>query len=1067
MVESRIFTLMNPNPTVTSPCSTGTWSSVCRLFWSLFALASVALDGRAQAAGEATGEIQGTVTNAVSGSPLGRAKVTIRGTAQEALTDDDGRYYFKGAPSKDIALEVSYLGFVPQTLRVTVPTGGLVAQDFQLRREGTAGREVEGQTLTLAEFEVVAEQTMSGQAVAMNEQRHAANIKNVVSFDELGERGQENIGDYVRFLPGVTILDDGENPGRIALGGFPAEMSNIQIDGVDVAATGIGATSSRAAALQDVPILNIDRVEVSKVPTPDQPASGLGGSMNLIAKTGTGIKRPIGRYQVYMNFSNVDGLDFGGGSRQPHDRASPRHKEPSLNLSYAFPVGKKLSVNLGVSRSWRQRPTDDTPSEVAFWNLRNTYFTTNAPKDFALAITQWRQEASISRTENLQLGLDWRLSRNDTLSLQIQQRGVVDKKAQSFFTARVNANYDAIGTSDYTQSRGTTGRFEMGTLNPSNYDATTDTSLLSLRYQHRGPVWNIEGQASYSVADRERSSIGKGYFNGVLANALNVNIRGDGIGKGSSIGPETYTITRANGTLLDPYDANNYTLGTANEEYALYQTDLTSGRLNVSRAIGRNLSIKIGGAYNRLDKDDTRPVKNYTFVGRASGQTAVSLYDIVDESIDVKVNGNSVRWISPVKVYDLFVAHPEYFTLNTTYIQNRAQNSRRMLEDITAGYFRFDLRLLTGRLNFTGGARFEKTDLKGWSMKRDNFAIYQRDAAGNLLRNSAGALIPITNNTEQRLLLINQERGQFESQSYDGLYPSLNANFAFTDNLVARAAYARTIGRPDVQYVVAGITVPVPTDNNPTTARTIVVGNPGLEPWTADSFHLSLDSYHLKGGFGSVGVYHKKVSNFFAQRGQPTTAATLEAYGIPDGDIDLMLADNYVLRRWENVGDATLDGVELSYRQDLLFLPSWLQRMQAWVNYTHLKVGGPNAEDFVGFSPDSLTAGVNYIRPRFSVRLTAAYQAETKRAEVVVVPGTSTEGFIPLSTYEYQAAYTRYGLSAEYAVSKKFSLYMSWDDVLAKDRLVYRRAPDTPAFAQTYQRYVTPSYIVVGLKGTF
>jgi hypothetical protein len=72
-------------------------------------------------------------------------------------------------------------------------------------------------------------------------------------------------------------------------------------------------------------------------------------------------------------------------------------------------------------------------------------------------------------------------------------------------------------------------------------------------------VWNIDGQASYSVADRERSSLGKGYFNGVLANALNVNIRGDGIGKGSSIGPETYTITRANGTLLDPYDANNYT----------------------------------------------------------------------------------------------------------------------------------------------------------------------------------------------------------------------------------------------------------------------------------------------------------------------------------------------------------------------------------------------------------------------------------------------------------------------------------------------------------------------------
>jgi len=1013
------------------------------------------------------GAVQGTVSNAVSGSPLGRAKVAIRGTTEETLTDDDGRFYLRGAPAKDIELEVSYLGFGSQTSRVTVPPGGQVAQDFQLSRQGTDRRGAEGQTIVLEQFQVVAEQTMSGQAVAMNEQRHAANIKNVVSFDELGDRGQENIGDYVRFLPGVTILDDGTNPGRIALGGFPAEMSNIQIDGMDVPATGIGATSSRTAALQDVPILNIERVEVSKVPTPDLPAAGLGGSMNLIAKTGVGLKRPVGRYQVYMNFDNVDGLNFNGGSQQPHDRASPRYKEPSFSLSYAFPVGKTLSVSLGASRSWRQRPTEDTPSEVALWNLKKTYLATGAPKDLALAITQWRQEASISRTENLQLGLDWRLTTHDTLSLQVQERSVVEKKAQSFMTARVNAGYDAIGNADYTQSRGATGSFEMGTLNPSNFDATTDTSMRSLKYQHRGPAWNIDAQASYSAADRERSSVGKGYFNGVLASVLAANIRGDGIGKGASIGPETYTITRANGAPVDPFNANNYTLGTANEEYALYQTDLTAGRLNVSRAIGRNLTLKIGSSYNRLDKDDTRPVKNYTFVGRAAGQTAVSLYDLVDESIDVKVNGNPVRWISPVKTYNLFVKNPEYFTLNNTFIANRAQNSKRMLEDILAGYFRFDLRLLSGRLNVTSGARYERTDLKGWSNKRDNFAIYQRDAAGKLLLTSTGALIPVTNNADDRLRLINQERGNIESQGYGGLYPSLNANYAITDNLVARAAYARTLGRPDVQYVVAGVTVPVPTDTNATTADIIVVGNPGLEPWTADSFHLSLDSYHLKGGFGSIGAYQKRVSNFFAQRGRPATAATLEAYGIPEGDIAYMLADNWVVRRWENVGDATLNGLELSYRQDLLFMPSWLQLMQAWVNYTHLKVGGRNAADFVGFSPDTLTAGLNYIRPRFSVRLTAAYQAETKRAEVVVIPGTSAEGFIPQSTYEYQAAYTRYGISAEYALSKTFALYVNWDDVFAKDRLVYRRAPDTPAFAQNAQRYVSPSYIVIGVKGSF
>jgi TonB-dependent receptor len=833
-----------------------------------------------------------------------------------------------------------------------------------------------------------------------------------------------------------------------------------------VAGTGISAQSSRTVALQDVPIVNIERVEVSKVPTPDQPASGLGGSMNLVAKTGLGLKRPIGTYQVYMNFNNKDGLDLRGGTRQPVGRLSPEWKQPSFKMTYAFPVGKRLAISLGASRSWRQRPANNTPSEVAFWNLRDTYFGTDNPKDFALAITQWRQEASINSTENLQMSVDWKVADHDTLTFQIQHREVTDKTATSYFTSRINAGYDAIGDAHYTESRGNTGRFEMGSANPLNYDTNTVNTLMSLRYRHRGPVWQIDGHVSYSTADRERSSLGKGYFAGVLANASNVHIRGDGIGTGSSIGPESYVITRSNGTVLDPYDADNYALATATEEYGLYQTDLMGARLDASRPISRNLSIKVGGAFNRLDKDDIRPNKAYTFRGD-NNQTAVSLYDIVDESIEVQMNGNPVRWISPVKTYNLFVEHPDWFTLNSTAPQNQAQNSKRMVEDIAAGYLRFDLRLLANRLNIAAGVRYERTELKGWSLKRDTFAIYRRDENGNLLRNSAGALIPITNNTEERNRLIFQERANYETQGYDGLYPSLNANYAFNDNLILRTAYARTLGRPDVRYVVAGLTLPTPTDTNPTSARTIVVGNPGLEPWTADSFHLSLDSYHLKGGFGSIGIYRKNISNFFAQRGQPITEEKLREYGIPEGDIEYMLTDNYVLRRWENVGDATLDGFEMSYRQDLTFLPDWLQLTQAWVNYTRLKVRGENAEDFVGFSPESLSAGLNYIRPRFSIRLNCAYQAETKRAAVLVTPGTSVEGFIPESTYEYQAAHTRYGISAEYAVTKRFSFYMNWSDVFAKDRIVYRRAPNTPDFAQKYQRYVTPSYIVFGIKGRF
>ncbi|MBM3855445.1 MAG: hypothetical protein FJ399_20205, partial [Verrucomicrobia bacterium] len=485
---------------------------------------------------EPRGTVEGTVYNRSTGLPLSRAKVVLGEAAREVLTDDEGRFAFRGAPAKTLRLEVSYLGFVAQTVTAAVPPNGVVNRDVGLTREGTAGTGAEGETVVLEKFEVIADQTMSAQALAMNEQRHAANIKNVVAFDELGDRGYENIGNYVRFLPGIAIIEDGENPGKIALGGFPAEMSRLQLDGADLAGTGIGPESSRTLALQEVPMMNIERVEVSEVPTPDMPAAGLGGSLNLVTKSLLGLKRPTLSYQAYMNFNDRDGLTLSGGPRQPTPQLPPKRAEPSVNASLALPVGKRLAISLGVSRSWKQRPTDDTPSEVAFWNLKSTY-PTGLPKDIAFAIGQWRQEADITRTENYQLNADWRIARNDTLAVGLQRRVATSEKSTSYFTARINASYDAIGDANFTQSRGNTGTIEMGSNNPLNYESTTTNDQASVQYRHRGSAWRIDGQAAYSRSVRERSSLGKGYFAGTFARIVNLNMRGDGINDGNSILP--------------------------------------------------------------------------------------------------------------------------------------------------------------------------------------------------------------------------------------------------------------------------------------------------------------------------------------------------------------------------------------------------------------------------------------------------------------------------------------------------------------------------------------------------
>ena len=59
--------------------------------------------------------------------------------------------------------------------------------------------------MKLARFVVGESREMDGAAIAINEQRFAPNIRNVVSADEFGSVVEGNAGDFLKFLPGITV----------------------------------------------------------------------------------------------------------------------------------------------------------------------------------------------------------------------------------------------------------------------------------------------------------------------------------------------------------------------------------------------------------------------------------------------------------------------------------------------------------------------------------------------------------------------------------------------------------------------------------------------------------------------------------------------------------------------------------------------------------------------------------------------------------------------------------------------------------------------------------------------
>ena len=85
-------------------------------------------------------------------------------------------------------------------------------------------------SLSIAPVTVIEDREMGAQALALNEQRTAANIKNVVAFDqhEIGIDG--NVGDFLRYLPGVAVTYSGILPSDVSVRGMPGATTSFTVD---------------------------------------------------------------------------------------------------------------------------------------------------------------------------------------------------------------------------------------------------------------------------------------------------------------------------------------------------------------------------------------------------------------------------------------------------------------------------------------------------------------------------------------------------------------------------------------------------------------------------------------------------------------------------------------------------------------------------------------------------------------------------------------------------------------------------------------------------------------------
>jgi TonB-dependent receptor len=1016
-------------------------SSSTRLFAHVAALLLIVVP---VLAAEGTGSIEGRVSNAISGLGLENARVETA-TGQLVQTNAIGEFRLLGVPAGEVQLSVSFLGMQPSTRKLTLATGGRERLNIELQRIGTGD---DKDVIKLERFDVSASREMTAQAIALNEQRAAPNLKSVVALDQYGNQGDESIGEFMHFLPGVGVTADSDDgPIAVSLRGFPSNYSNISVNG---GSAGAGRNNSRSANLADVPFLNASRVEITKVPTPDMPASGLGGSINLVLKNGFELGKPAFNYRLTALTHSKNGTSFRWPKGQTKD-ISPSFTVPSASLSYQGAITPRVAVTAAISNTWRFKPAEDGDHSRDLqptWNRVTNVQTASA----------WQALPALYQTYNAQLGFDFKLTPKDILSIG----GQVKYHRFDLARSRLAVNYGAGATGDANHTQGAaTGVGSVGGAGSGWFSRFNEQLHLNLGYTHQGDVWKFEFNADYSDRAYFEDSSRNGYFDAVDVQITNLVIRGDDI---PLLGiPKRYTVRTRTGDPVDIFNGENYTINSVTDRHLVSRVELPSLRSSISRSFDVTfpLALKAGIAADQQRRD--RRLYNWSWNFRPNGATDAAqrragLFDVFDEEFlresAANIYGNRLREISHKKVYELYRKNPSWFVLDEAAAhQNLVTGSSEFKETITAAYLRADAKLLRNRLWLTAGVRFERTDVTGRGPLNDIARQYQRNSDGSIKRDAAGfPILKTTDNLELRKLRF-VERGASAESDYQNFYPSLNSSYRVGDAFVLRAAYARTIGRPNTSTVTPGTTITDPENPNPT----ITVNNPGLLPWTGDNYDLTLETYEVKGGSGSVGLFRKDIKDFFGGIRTAASDELLAKYSLAtDGTYQ-----GYQIATLANVGDARVTGYEMSYRQNLVFLPGILKSFQLYGNFTKITPQGNRSADFSGFIPKSMSAGVNFIRPNYFIKLSYIHQPSFKRASVAQ---STTE---LADTYQINPDYTRWGLNGEYSFSKRYTVFASASDLGRRTTGTLTAAPSTPRYATSVRNIVLGYYIVFGIKGTF
>jgi TonB-dependent receptor len=474
------------------------------------------------------------------------------------------------------------------------------------------------------------------------------------------------------------------------------------------------------------------------------------------------------------------------------------------------------------------------------------------------------------------------------------------------------------------------------------------------------------------------------------------------------------------------------------------------------------VTVKVGLDVRQQIRDNRAHNPTLTFVGPdgRAGTADDNARQILDADYARKTapfGFPPVEWTSNFRLFDIWEANPGYFTENlaTTHTADVNQ-SNRAEEIISAAYIRGDLKFLDGKLKLVGGIRAEQTNVKAEGRLVDPTLNFRRDANGRVILGANGAPQTIATNALEIARLTNIDRGLRADKEYLRWFPSVNGTYQVSDNIVARAGYYWSVGRPNFTQYAGGVNLPN-TENPPGPNNRISVNNAGIKAWTAQTVKVALEYYFEPVGLLSVSGFSRSFKNMFGSTIRAATPDFLGLYSLSP----VLYGDYDVSTQYNIPGTVRTSGVSVNYKQALNFLPGWARGVRVFANGSAQRVTGDDSGSFSGYTPRVANWGISLSRPKYTARLNWNYTGVKRQGPV------ATGRSIAPGTFNWDSKRLVLDLNAEYTLWQRISVFASLNNILNEpvDNKIF--GPDTPEYARFRQRQNYGSLWTFGVKGVW